>query len=297
MEPRSPDADQLSAATGHGRIAALATEGHRDLLKCAKRYPDLFPQAPFHPTVFSGTALATAFGAPWLTADQLRMANRTALWIFAADWQVDYMAKSREEIAAIRRQCLTTADGAAPPHGSSLSQFLYEIQQDLNATTAFSSLRSVWRAELKRTLDSYVREWEWKAERSSLPTFADYMDNADNIGSSFVNISHWIAHGNSSTLRCLEDLTMASRQVQRVLRLLNDLATYQRDLTWNDLNALMLGVNRTDVHQHIAQLTFNVKSLLEPLKSVCPQEVMYLERQIGFSTGFYGVTDYWGTLR
>ena len=35
---------------------------------------------------------------------------------------------------------------------------------------------------------------------------------------------------------------------------------------------------------------------LRPLEASCPREVAYLLRQIGFASGFYQVTDFWGSL-
>jgi hypothetical protein len=146
-------------------------------------------------------------------------------------------------------------------------------------------------------LRSMALEWEWKsAGTAGRPSFEDYLANADNFGSTFVNVSHWIFTGGPSWPEHLDALREASREVQRVLRLLNDLATYERDVTWGDLNALLLGVDRAAVTERIAALVERCRELLGPLYGPCPREAVYLERQIGYSTGFYGATDYWGEL-
>ncbi|GAB3824484.1 hypothetical protein GCM10027610_002880 [Dactylosporangium cerinum] len=60
-----------------------------------------------------------------------------------------------------------------------------------------------------------------------------------------------------------------------------------------DLNALML-TDHADVSQRITRLVERCQDLLRPLEPTCPQQVVYLARQIGFTSGFYQVTDFWG---
>lgn len=291
--------DAIASAAEHGTICATAADCQADLQVCAKLYPGLLPADPFDPRLYSTVALANAFGSPWLPPDRLRIATRTSLWVFAADWQVDYLAKSHDRIDELTRICLAVADGGAPPDDEPLALFLADIRDELAATPSFAAHRAVWRDQLDRYLAAMAREWRWKTahragEAEALPSFDEYLDNADNFGSTWVNISHWILTCEPGVLDRVDELRAASQQVQRVLRLLNDLASYDRDLRWGDLNALLLGVGRAEVAERVAALVDGCRELFEPLRDGCPQEVAYLERQIGYSTGFYGLTDYWG---
>lgn len=295
------DAEVLSAAE-HGRICALAMECQRDLQKCVDSYPDLFPSKPFDARLFAAVALANAFGSPWADAERLRIAIKTSMWNFAADWQIDYVAASQEEARSLVRGCLAVADGTSLERSNPITIFLAEIIDDLATRPAFEIVRPRWRDQLGRWLAAMTREWVWKTAHASgngggaLPTFDEYLENADNFGTTWVNLSHWVFTGDEATIDHIDELWAASQEVQRVLRLLNDLATFQRDLEWGDLNALMLGPDRSDVRARIDELIDRGKGLILPLKAGCPEAAMYLERQIGFSTGFYGVTDYWGRL-
>nr|WP_276515312.1 hypothetical protein [Actinomadura coerulea] len=264
--------------------------------------------------MFSTVALANAFGAPWESPDRLRIAARASLWVFAADWVVDYMARTRADVERATRECLTLLE----PEGTNLNpglvsaddetaavglaRCLSDLQADLATSPAFGAHRELWGGQLRRYLEAMAREWEWKAaftadrKAPGLPDFDEYVANADNFGSSLVNIAHWIFTGDERTFAHLDDLGKVSAGVQRVLRLLNDLATYERDLTWGDLNSLMLGVDRPAVMERITEIVGECREQLVPLKETCPVEAAYLERQIAYSTGFYGVTDYWGSL-
>lgn len=295
------DSQVLLSAADHGRICATAAAGQRDLMARAAAYPDLFPRRPFDPAVFGTISLATAFGAPWYAAEQLRVANRAALWVFAVDWLIDHQAREQTEVDAIVDRCLAVADELSPATDDQLGRFLAEIVTDLATAPAFSERHHLWRAELDRMLAAMAREWRWKTARASsagrvTPTFDEYLANADNFGSSFVNLSHWLRIGDGGCMANLTELTTASRAVQRVLRLVNDLATHRRDLLWGDLNAMMLTTDRDVVDKQVALLVEHCRQLLRPLETRCPAEAAYLSRQIGFSTGFYQVTDFWGSL-
>lgn len=279
-------------ARDEGRACAVTVACARDLRSCAERYPVLFPPDPFTDQLFFATAMANAFGSPWETAERLRTAARMSLWVFAADYLVDYRATTREQIDELSAACRTVAGGgAAGP--VALAAFLAELRDDLAAAPAFAAHGDAWRAKLDRYFAAMTREWEWK--RSAIrPTWAEYLGNADNFGSSLVNLSHWIATGDAYTLAHLDELREISDVVQRVLRLLNDLASYRRDLEWGDLNALLLGVTPAQVRAQVAELATEVTDRTSRLRPEHPLLADYLDRQVGYSQGFYGLGDYWG---
>jgi len=279
-------------------ICAVAAQGQRDLQECANVYSDLFPAKPFDPAVFSTLALANAFSAPWLPADRLRMANRASLWAFRVDWLVDYLAASRSEVDDAATRCLAVADGSAPAVGDSLAAFLATLRDDLNSQPAFADLHTIWRDELRRMFEAMTREFEWRSAGATITaiTAEEYLNNADNLGSSFVNVTHWIANSEPSTPEHVADVLTATRAQQQVLRLLNDLGTYHRDLSWGDLNLLRLGVTEKEVTEWMADLGERCELALRPLRNRQPRMAVFLERQMEFCRGFYGITDYWGSL-
>jgi hypothetical protein len=147
-------------------------------------------------------------------------------------------------------------------------------------------------------LAAMALEWDWKTTRddgdTTGPAFEEYLDNADNLGFSFVFAAHWIATAPAGPVTGIDEVRAASRAVQRVIRLLNDLGTYERDLKWGDLNALLLDVSREDVRHRVAEVTAEARRLLAAARAGHPRMADYMERQMDFCAGFYGVTDYWG---
>lgn len=274
--------NDLLNARSCGTAAAVGGQSQRRMRAWAQKYPGLYDRPEFDPALFGTLAQAAAFSGPWYDADQLTAANKTCLWAFGLDWLVDYQAQSEEEVDALLARVAAVADGAEPE--DELTAFLAELRDDLPPDPA---LRAVWREELQDMLGGMALEWRWKS-RGPRPTLEEYLDNADNLGFAFVFFAHWIANGASGELA---EVRKASRAVQQVIRLLNDLGTYERDLQWGDLNALLLGVDRPAVEQKVAELSAEAVRLLEPLP---PEHGGYMRRQMEFCSGFYGVTDYWG---
>jgi hypothetical protein len=295
------DAAAALSAVESGRVSAVAGQAQRDLMGYAARYPALFPANPFDPALFSTVTLANAFCGPWFSAGDLRVANRATLWAFALDWQIDYLAQSRAEVADIVRRCLAVVDGMPPAADDPLALLLADVLSTLSAAPAYPALRKAWRSEFQRMVEAMAREWEWQANRAAgdttaLPSFEDYLGNADNICFSFVFLSHWVSTSGPPPIARADEVLAAGRKVQEVIRLLNDLGTYDRDVAWGDLNPMMLGVTRDGVTERIGVLVTEALALLRPLRAEQPELALFLERYIGFNKGFYGLTDYWGDL-
>jgi hypothetical protein len=234
-----------------------------------------------------------------LDATRLRAANRASLWAFGLDWLIDYLATSADEVDGIVARCLAVAEGAEPD--DPITRFLADLRDGLSERPAFRTLEGMWRTELRLMLEAMAREWQWQAARTagavaSLPTFDEYLDNADNICFSFVFVSHWIHTADPPPRRLVEEVRVAGRAVQQVIRLLNDLGTYHRDVSWGDLNPLMLGVDRGQVTERVTTLTGYCRELFVPLRADYPDLVVFLDRYIAFNAGFYGAADYWGEL-
>ncbi|MEV5711765.1 terpene synthase family protein [Actinoallomurus sp. NPDC052274] len=285
-------------AVESGRVCAVAGRAQREAREWTARYEDLFGAKPFDATLFNTVCLCTAFSAPWLGAAELRMTNRVAVWSFGVDWLIDYVATSRAEVRSVVERCLAVADGAPAPDGDDLARALADIRDDLASSPAFPALRDVWREELRRFLTAMALEWDWNAARAdgSPPGFADYLENTDNLGFSFAFVSHWAATAEPPPAEDVPAVMAASREAQRTMRLINDLGTYERDLSWGDLNALMLGVTEGEVRDHLAAIGARFRTLLDPVRAGHPRLAAYMERQVDFCEGFQELTDYWGTL-
>ncbi|MEU6783807.1 terpene synthase family protein [Nonomuraea angiospora] len=281
-----PD-DELDQAFELGRTCALAAECGRDLRRCAQMYSGLFPAAAFGAESYAALTLSTAFSAPWASAEHLKVANRAALWVLAVDRLVDHTATTREQVDRLIRECLSVADGAVPR--SAATRFLADLRDELGTVKEFGDLRWIWRDQLAETLTGMGRAWVWRDTRAVL-TLERFLDNADSRGSCFVDVSHWIYTADDWARTHLADLRAVSRQVQRYLHLLGDMASYRKDMSWGDLNVLAVGVSRAEVTGAMAALAREAAGLIEPVRAGSPRTAAYLRRQIGFNAGFVGIS-------
>ncbi|MEU6709707.1 terpene synthase family protein [Streptomyces wuyuanensis] len=279
-----------------GAIAALTSLGHRDLQHHIERHSTLFEDRPFDPALLSAISLCNAISTQGFPGRTREVANRTTLWAFGLDLAIDRAATTAQEVEEIVRQCRGVASGSPAASGNHLVAFLTEIQ---NEVAAAEDLMPSWRNELDRMLSAQLREWHWNTARKSgnrsrQPSFDEYLDNADSLMLTFIALTTWMADPDLQTHQHLDGLISASRSVQRVVRLLNDLATYERELEWGDLNALMLGPTRTDIENRIITLTEEARSRLRPLIQSQLLPAVYLNRLMEFNIGYYRTTDYWG---
>ncbi|MDA0638705.1 hypothetical protein OUY22_35295 [Nonomuraea sp. MCN248] len=278
---------ELDEAFELGRTCALAAECDRDLRRCAQMYGGLFPGAAFGPELYAALSLANAFGAPWATADRLKVVNRAALWVRALERLVDHTATTREQVNQLIRDCLEVADGAPPR--TAATRFLADLRDELATVKEFADLHWLWRDQLGRTLAGMARAWVWRDSAAEV-SLDHYVGNADSHGSCFVDLSHLIYAGDAWAREHLEELRPVSEQVQRYLHLLGDLASYRRDLSWGGLNVLLLGVARAEVNEAMAGLAREAGERIRGVGEPSPRTATYLWRQIGFTAGYHNIS-------
>lgn len=299
-----------------GRAAYVAYQIQRDLARQIGIYPALFA-SPAMETVPEVLAQAWSFGAPGYGADEVRLGARLSLWIFGLDWLVDHQAATADQVDAIVGRCMSVADVLPADAGDELAVFLASMRAELAAAPAFAELAAVWRDELRRMLHAMATEWAWKIQLGMVPadrrpgppgipeavgmpvsppaTLEGYLAIADNFGSVFTHVTHWMANADPTVLTHLGELRAADRVAQAAMRLANDLATKGREREWGDLNALALGISAHDIGVRIDELAEQARQMLEPLRSRCPRGVTLVLEQMDWTLGFYGGgRDFWG---
>jgi hypothetical protein len=284
-----------SSAEGHGMLCASAIACLRHIEDYPTRYWRLFPPEGFPSTVFSATAMVTAFTSPGTPPAQLRVAVRSAIWVFAADWLVDHVAQSTQDIRMLAEDCLDAVAPAPSTQGrSDLAQLLREqVYDEIATASAFPAVQDLWRTELRRYWASCQHEWEWgRLGRGAAATLDDYLADTDNFGSMVVNLSHWITQIPAHRTDCIPLLLDVSRIVQRILRLLNDLATHHREHGTGDVNAILLGFTPSEVNDRITTLIDEFDTAVAVHDSCCPEQAQYLRRQTHWCRGFYSATDF-----
>ncbi|MEO3803459.1 terpene synthase family protein [Nonomuraea sp. B1E8] len=291
MSPSPSLPDELSS----GELSARAAECARDLRHTAASHPELFDTGEFAETP-GQVADMMVYGTPRHGPDVLRSPSRLALWIFPLDAAIDRDATQRSQVRAIVEECKDVIAGD-DPH-TPLARLLAHIRDDLAHAPAFGRLGPAWRTELATMLDAMEREWEWKTaarQTAAAPTLGEYLGNAANFGSTCVGVARLISTDEpEATREHLPAIIDAANATQRVMRLVNDLRTFERDRQWTDLNARMLGLDEHALLELITEERKACDLVLDRLAQSCPGVAGDLRHQMMATWGFYfNGSDFW----
>jgi hypothetical protein len=290
------DADRVvvSSARWLGEISARATRGQRDLQKFTAAYPEMFGDAAFDAALSGAVALANAVSAPEAPDAAVWAANRAGMWAFALDQRVDLRSRTADEVDGLAARCVAVAGGAPADPAAPLEVSLAGVRAGLVEAPAFGHIGPLWISELTGMVVAMATEWHWLRARGPMPSPSAYLENAANLGFSFVFASFLVALGGAPD-RAVADLVAASHAAQRAIRLVNDLATYDRDVDTGDLNVLMLGISRGEAVRLVQRYADECRDLLASVRRGHPVASAYVRRQVEFNRGFHSVTDYWAT--
>jgi Terpene synthase family 2, C-terminal metal binding len=292
------DLTSLPSAVDFGRFCATQARGARALQKYAAAYAKLFPTEFYDGGMFSSVVGANVSSAPWLSAEELRLTNLATLCAFAVDRAIDDIAASWEDVQRVLTGCLAVAADTPDAETDDLTRLLATLRNELAAVGAAPQLYGLWRDVLGRTLQAMGRGWAWNQSLASpaatLPTVDEYLASPENLGLSFVYVSLWISTRGWSAVDRIDDLMALCRQAEQVVRLLNDLRSYERDAAKGHLNVLHLGIGPDEALELARTIADRVHRSLRAEAGAADGLNVYLDRLIDFNMGFYTLTDYWG---
>ncbi|GAB2703604.1 terpene synthase family protein [Nocardia thraciensis] len=281
-----------------GIACATAVRLRQSMTRWAAAYPVLYDHEPFGSALFGSTALAIAFSAPRSPPDRLNAAARATLWIHGLDWLMDSSELPDAAVHDLMQGCMRVATDnrtdTPPPlplPAAELTTLLAELRDDLIAAPAFRTLRQHWSAALRRLLAAMKQERQWATDGDSdvrQPSLRTYLDNADSVAVSFVFTTHWIANGGGGDI---DAIVAASAATQRVIRLINDLATVARDIRTGDTNALFAATSRDEIDRLLGDLERDADAKLRTASRSNPELTDYMRRQWEFCHAFYSRGD------
>lgn len=271
-------------------MCARMLRTHRELTEWVSGYGDLVSD-----TLLEPLCLMHVFAAPWHTADQLRIHNRMAAWLFALDNAVE-SAPSLAEVDEITRRCRRVIDGVAPDPGDAFARCLRDVWTELRAAPLWPELADQWSDLFGRTLDAVRAERRGRCDLDAggpQPSIEDYIANCDNAEVRIAYFTYWIATGGDDLREHLDDLMPALWQAQVAIRWANDFRSAMRgDEESTVLNSFMLGVGPDEIQQHALRAADRCGELLEPLIAESVPEAVALDRMTRSVVAFYGICDY-----
>lgn len=278
--------DGLRASTEIGRTTATAVRAQRLLAAELEALAD--EVTGLDASMLSVLTQVGAHAAGWLPLDRLHVVNRASLWIFAVDWLVDRHADSVARVDDVVARNIEVLEGRPARDG------VAGLLDATRTAVANGALLPDFDDEARRVLGAMRREWDWRDGPAPSPD--TYMSNVDSIGLRFAFVTLLAVDGATradwrpgpGTLSAATDATA------RVLRMINDLAGFERERAFGDVNLLALGPPAAQVREAIRADTARTVRLLARQPRSRRRWADYLERVLGFNTGLYGTTDYWG---
>lgn len=223
------------------RVADLAGQVSATLDDWSRKYP--FIRRERIPPL----ALSVAAAAPFAGAAALSSAARVSLWVFGLDDAIDEEHLAADALSERVRQCSRILRGVLlDPATEPFAGALAEVRRDLSRYPLFTSLGGVWDRALARTIESMLREEEWRrAHRAGsldLPSYQSYVANGRySIGGPPHVWATIITIDDPSAPRHLARLRAMERLASICVRLSNDLRSAAKELREGKLNALSLG--------------------------------------------------------
>ena len=224
------------------RVFDLTARSARELHRWATGYP-LIRRVRVWPL-----CLSIAASMPFATIRPIVTIARMNLWGFSIDDLFDEeivpMAELQRRVARYRE---VLAGARVDPLGErdTLVLALQDIRDDLQTYALFGALRERWAEAVTGLLDGMVGEHVWRIEQQSgitpAPTYDTYL--AHSLRSIGVAVHAWtllIALDDHSALAHLEQLEQMAGSAALVIRMANDLQSYEREMTEGKINSITI---------------------------------------------------------
>lgn len=183
-------------------------------------------------------ALSVAAAAPFSSVDALVSTARVSLWVFTLDDIFDEERVTQAELMrrAERYRAIGAQQQRSPEDGDSLAAALAEVREDLSGYPLFRELGDEWAEALRGTIESMIREYQWRLAYqregpSALPSDEEYLanglysiDGPPHVWASLITTN------DPSTPRHLEQLRAMEQIASTCISLANDLQSYEKEV-------------------------------------------------------------------
>lgn len=202
--------------------------------------------------------LPAAVGAiiqlPRLPVQAVATRTKANIWLPAFDDLLDRQALSAGEIEDVLQECLAVAcqPRSAVATRSPFGMALADIVEELAQYPLWRELHPCWTVSLVQVLEASMYEY-WLQRRASgwegqmggfSPLFDEYLFyGRRSIGITYLWISSLILENDRSALPVLSQLIALADQCALVVRLANDLATYERESREGKVNSITILAN------------------------------------------------------
>jgi hypothetical protein len=263
----------------------------RGLESWAKRHGDVVNTRRFGPT-----CMTMAIVAPWAPSHSLELVARQAALLWAVDDALEDSSSEAEFTATLADIC-SAITGHLPRAQTALTAALTELRTDLAAFPLFAELGQPWTDAMTSGISAGLDEWRIARDMANggpPPSIEEYLRiGGRSILKTAMQLAMLIVTEQESLAEHWDRLAPAVQEANIAVRLVNDYASYEREIATGDLNIRMLGVSkeqlRHDIHASVDRFRAHLAPFLapEPLRAA-----VTLDRYLTAPVEFYLRTDY-----
>jgi hypothetical protein len=257
----------------------------------------------------------TAMVLPRISPTDALISAKLAFWIYGVDDVADERTVPLAELEERAERWYEVAESSShdqPGETDGLAEMLAEIASELSRFPLFEYLRPHWALEVRRLVQAMI--WEYRSGVAytaggpdALPTLDEYLEQGwHSIGVPLWALTVWAAADDSSVCADLKAINQATEYAAAVVRLYNDLRTFEKELGEGNVNSVLITfytllnehpdkpvedlVDRAK--QHILQLadSYGQKcvGLVQQIHTDSGKAEEMLSRSVAFYAHFYG---------
>lgn len=236
-------------------------------------------------------ALAVAAIAPWSDSAALRLAARTAVWLYAVDDLVDVRASSLAEVDEVLARCIAVVSKGARDESHPVFAALCDVQRELESKPLYCALEALWVRKFESCMLGMRYAWQVGRGEIPRPSIGEYLEHADSILKWITIVTLWAGTAGPDLPRHLGVLVPCADDVCVAVRLANDLATSARERREGIANATALA-SPDWIRAELGRRRRRVRSGLGPLAAGGYPPAVILTRSVDWAMRFYDLADF-----
>jgi hypothetical protein len=275
-----PRADELAP------FAVLALRLLADLRAWSAGYGPDVADKPLEAMALSAAAIA-----PWSDAGALRLAARSAVWLYAVDDLVDVRARSLADVDHVVERCVSVARGGPRDDSHPVFAALCDLQRELEGKPLYGALSALWAQKFESCMRGMRYAWQVGRGELAQPSIGQYLEHADSILKWITVITFWGGTAGPDLPRHLDVLVPGANEASVAIRLANDLATAARERREAVANATSLA-SPDWIRAELGRRRGRLHRRLGPLLAEGYRPALILTRSVDWAMGFYGLADF-----
>ena len=251
------------------------------------------------PDLLLVTAMHALVHAPHLSLDAMMPYLKMSVWNVALDDAFDAGDADEALLAAVTAELLMTAARVPTNLGrSELARGLEEIVEDLSKFPNFAAIYPLWLTLFARSVEGMMYEYFIRKRFSplrfsaDLPALAEYLHFATHsLTVVFLFTASLIVEPTDKFMARLPQVLSLVERCSMIVRLVNDMRTFERELQEGSVNAVTLLVHDRLKMQPTGELGTHINEAKAEIRALIDDELLRADRECAEIRSGTGVED------